>query len=138
MRKEWCDTWKWSHPLPERKSWRYSVFHRFRQAKFAYGGCLNIKLFFGPVVVPAVSKKELALKLVKIDLRIIIFLSRLKPLKLTTLLNILTRHENKGKKCRIPYRWRAECAKCFVDLEKIGIDWFIYYRLHLLLCLPLM
>ncbi len=54
----------------------YSVFHRFRQAKFAYSGSIfNLSQFLPLSQLP--QKMELASKVVKVDSKIIISLSKI-------------------------------------------------------------
>jgi hypothetical protein len=51
----------------------YRVFHRFRQAKFAYGGSILSSSQF--LLLPQLPQKmELALKVVKVDSKIIVSL----------------------------------------------------------------
>ncbi len=51
----------------------YSVFHRFRKAKFAYGGSILSSSQF--LLLPQLSQKmELASKVVKVDSKIIVWL----------------------------------------------------------------
>jgi hypothetical protein len=51
----------------------YSVFHRFRKAKFAYGGSILSSSQF--LLLPQLPQKmELASKVVKVDSKIIVWL----------------------------------------------------------------
>jgi hypothetical protein len=59
-----------------RKKERYSVFHRFRKAKFAYGYSILSSSQFS--ILPQLAQKmKLASKLGKIDPKIIILLPRI-------------------------------------------------------------
>ncbi len=60
----------------------YSVFHRFRQSKFAYGGSiLNLSQF--SLLPQQPLKMTLAIKVVKIDSKLIISLLRSESVKQT-------------------------------------------------------
>ncbi len=63
------------------KKTSYSVFHKFRQAKFAYGG--SILSFSQNLLLPQLPQKmKLAVKVVKSDSKIIISLPWSKSVKL--------------------------------------------------------
>ncbi len=58
------------------------MFHRFRQAKFAYGGSILSSSQF--LLLPQLPQKmELASKVVKVDSKIIVSYLRSKSVKLT-------------------------------------------------------